>query len=380
LISEGTLLQLIELAYDSSTDASRWPRFLERLAVAVGGGMGCITLEHPGATPQAEIVAHGIDDAGLRAYAEHYAAIDPMQPRVQMRREGEVDLGEHVLDPEVLRRSEIFNDWYRPNGLDAGSIGGLVHRRGDVPTVVGLYQTLGSRGYGRDELALLQRLMPHLKRALHIHYRLGAAARQGAPLLSALDTLAFGVVLVDSGGRVLEANRAARRLAAERDGLLLLRGELRAKRPRDTRALQAALAAILGNAGGVDLPGPDALAIPREPPRRPLELVFVPLRLGDDEPGLGDVAAAVLVHDPESIRPTSTERLQALYGLTPREAEVAECFSRGDTIPEIAERLGIAVNNVRARLREIYAKTGTHRQTELARLLHAHGIHVHPSA
>ena len=66
----------------------------------------------------------------------------------------------------------------------------------------------------------------------------------------------------------------------------------------------------------------------------------------------------------------SVELIQGLFDLTPGEARVAKAIGRGDTIADIATGNGVAQSTVRNQLREIFMKTGVHRQAELVGLLH----------
>lgn len=55
--------------------------------------------------------------------------------------------------------------------------------------------------------------------------------------------------------------------------------------------------------------------------------------------------------------------------LTPREREIADAFSQGETYREIGARLGIAPNTVRRHLGNIYEKLGISSKVELDRML-----------
>lgn len=65
----------------------------------------------------------------------------------------------------------------------------------------------------------------------------------------------------------------------------------------------------------------------------------------------------------------SGEELQARFGLTPSEVEVALMLGNGCSPKEIARARDKSVHTVRAQIRSIHGKTGAHNQLELARLL-----------
>ncbi|MFW6067147.1 MAG: helix-turn-helix transcriptional regulator [Myxococcota bacterium] len=62
-------------------------------------------------------------------------------------------------------------------------------------------------------------------------------------------------------------------------------------------------------------------------------------------------------------------RLRGDHGLTQAEARVALRIARGQSVKMIAYDLGVSVHTVRTHLKRAYAKTGTHRQAELARFI-----------
>jgi DNA-binding CsgD family transcriptional regulator len=80
-------------------------------------------------------------------------------------------------------------------------------------------------------------------------------------------------------------------------------------------------------------------------------------------------AAVVFVTDPERQTETPPELLKRLYGLTPREADLAALLLQGIDLKEAARQLGTSMNTARTHLRLIFEKTDTHRQSELIHLL-----------
>jgi DNA-binding CsgD family transcriptional regulator len=79
--------------------------------------------------------------------------------------------------------------------------------------------------------------------------------------------------------------------------------------------------------------------------------------------------AVVLITDPEQPGPAKLDLLVQLYGLTPKEAEIAVNLSQGKTVEQTAEQLGMTYQTARTHLRRLFIKTGTSRQTELLLLL-----------
>jgi DNA-binding CsgD family transcriptional regulator len=90
-------------------------------------------------------------------------------------------------------------------------------------------------------------------------------------------------------------------------------------------------------------------------------------RLGDL--GMPDAAVMIFIIDPANRAGIPVAWIMDAYRLTQAEARVAIAISTGSTIPETAAQLGLSPNTVKTHLRHVFAKTGTSRQAELARLL-----------
>jgi DNA-binding CsgD family transcriptional regulator len=89
---------------------------------------------------------------------------------------------------------------------------------------------------------------------------------------------------------------------------------------------------------------------------------------------LPDAAVLLFIVDPANRAGVPLAWIVDAYGLTPAEARVALAASSGLTIPETAHQLGLSPNTVKTHLRKIFAKTGTSRQAELARLVASIGL------
>jgi DNA-binding CsgD family transcriptional regulator len=76
-----------------------------------------------------------------------------------------------------------------------------------------------------------------------------------------------------------------------------------------------------------------------------------------------------LISDPSSLPRRRTSLMQQLYGLTPAESRLADLLLEGIEVREAAEHLHITIGTARFHLKRVLAKTGSHRQTELLRLM-----------
>ena len=69
--------------------------------------------------------------------------------------------------------------------------------------------------------------------------------------------------------------------------------------------------------------------------------------------------AALFISDPDRAPGFRAEILRDLYGMTSAEARLAILLLTGKSLPELAEKLDVAHETVRAQLKSILHKTGT---------------------
>lgn len=193
-----------------------------------------------------------------------------------------------------------------------------------------------------------------------------------ARIKGVLDMLPFGIVVVSSSG-VMFANRAARSIHEAEDGLIIDR-RLHTPFPADALRSLLADACTAAREGGGYV---SSLSVPRPSGQRDFLITACALPCAPAAaPGVttDDAQAVVFICNPEH-RPAVPGRiLSDLFGLTPTEAEVAGALAQGQRTDEIAQNLSIAPTTVAFHLRNLFWKTGTHRQADLIVLLLLTGL------
>ena len=183
---------------------------------------------------------------------------------------------------------------------------------------------------------------------------------------SALDVLSQGMVLMGPSRRVSVVNRAARALLDQRDGLRLEGQRLRftdfAANERFDSLVDRAISGEI--VAGTE--GDWVVAAKRPSGCAAYHVVVSALPASSFE---GSDGLAVLIDDPESVLRPGAGALRILFRLTCAEERVAIGLLAGKTLEEIARDQSISKETVRAQLREIFAKTGVNRQSELMRIL-----------
>lgn len=364
------LLEIVAQIYTVPGNAGRWTDVLSMMGERVDARAGGYLMIDP--------LDHHTCVAGQWGFTDaHRAAYEGLQGSskdVRFKYMHRLAPGQAMFDFEhVPDRDEYDNNaWIQHEQSTLGiywymvacvSTHGLWH---DIVTINRVRQ----RGpFDEDDRADLQALLPHLARAAELHRTVSRLEDRYGAVLSVLDKLLVGVVLLDRRQRIVVANRCARE-ACERSGALRIGpdGTLRAHRPEKDLELQRLLiqTSQTAQAGGWD-DGGSLILSHRSAPGGLLAEV-VPLR--DDGFCDGDNVngSAVFIVDPHQTRVASTEWLARLFRLTDAEHQVAAQLINGADTRRIAEQYGKSPHTVRTQLKSIFAKTGARSQLELVRL------------
>jgi DNA-binding CsgD family transcriptional regulator/PAS domain-containing protein len=394
--SAQELSNLIEDIYAAGFDTGGdgWTRVCERLAHAIAAqGSVALGLQR-GRLSYAAAHAVGLDRDSLVRYQAYYAGIDPVfEPRLRHAPAGTMLLSDAIMPPGELRRTEFGADWLRPHGFDAGLAAVLV-RHGSAESILYVARPIDRGSFTREEIETAGLLLPHLSGAVRVSLRLAELDAARNALEHALDRWAQAVVLVDSGGRVHAANRAAEALLRLDDGVAVERsrdfgrGQLCAAGPGATKSLHrlieiAASIAARHAAGPAGLPpgGPLTMMLERPSRRPPLAVLITPLAprarasgalLLDLDPGGSRPLVAVFILDPsvdEGAGSATKALLREAYRLTPAETEVAVALATGDGLRAVAAAHGVTLATVRTQAQQVYRKTSVRGQAGLARLV-----------
>ncbi|MDK3025479.1 helix-turn-helix transcriptional regulator [Cupriavidus taiwanensis] len=225
----------------------------------------------------------------------------------------------------------------------------------------------GSISTGQRERRLSQ-VMPHWVRAARMQQRNFELSGLASLGLAGLDTLDFGVMVLQADLRVRYANSWAEALVQADSHLSLQDGVLRAH--SDT--LQAVLRKLLDGAirgRGADAASGSWMHITSG--GQPVPIIVTPLVSRQPVEGPWQLPAAMLLlGNSESRSVLDAGVLTSLFGLSRKESIIAIRLAAGETLNEIAEREFLSPHTVRVHIRDTLRKTGTHRQSELVRLLH----------
>lgn len=216
--------------------------------------------------------------------------------------------------------------------------------------------------------ALGRQLQPHMARAQALRQQTLRQRATWDASLFALEMLPIGVALLAPDRTIVFSNRAARRVVEQADGL----GTDLAKRfiatsAREDAVLQRHITNASQPENGVAARA-SVMKLTRRRSNAPLCVLVVPPRQALAPQGRCPLVI-LFISDPD-VGPEAVEKvLTAMHGLTPAEARMAAGLISGQTLSEYASSRGITRNTARTQLRQVLAKTGAQRQSDLMRIV-----------
>ena len=304
------------------------------------------------------------DDWQAASYQEEFFSLDPF---VNLPRDQIIAL-EDVLPDIELENSDYYRHYLKPVGLfhilgvDTAEPGGMLarlrfSRRKDEPR------------FSTEERSLLERVTPHLRRAIQIYATINRTTSERDVYAGAVSQLAVASIILDEQARVLSANPIAQAMLDQGDGLSLKGQRLHIGGRDINKELQQAVASIIRAQHQGEPSVVKALRVPRSSGRSDLGLVVRPVPVSKWSEGQSSPSAVVFVSDPDLHESASRQSLADLFDLTPAEAKLAILLARGLSLAEVSETQSVSQHTARAQLKSIFAKTGVSRQAELVRLI-----------
>ncbi|TAJ84733.1 hypothetical protein [Reyranella sp.] len=367
--------EAIGLLYDATLGHVAWSDVGRCLTSLFDGSTFTLTMQSSPDSPVDIVDMQGMIPKVVELYGAHYYEEDPWRlAALKHRVFDRAVLGTDLVSNLEWQNSRIYSELIRPHTDVFHGVMASCTLPGGGVYAFGIHRPRRAAPFAREATEVLQRLLPHVGRALQVRARLGAAHRAEVVAAAALDHLSFGVVQLSVAGRLVTANRAALAMLGGGDGLLLTAAGVHAVLAGDDAKLQLAIAqAAQTTAGEVGGGAGGYLRIARPSGRRAYTVVATPLGLdrGFDRGMLTPQHAAVMliITDPETARTVEPRTLSALFGFTPAEARLVGLLTTGLSLPAIAKRLGVSFETARTQLASARAKTDTASQVDLVRLV-----------
>jgi DNA-binding CsgD family transcriptional regulator len=366
MTNDKQLDYLIGLLYETALDPNLWTEALG-LCVQYAGGIDgqLLSLDKKHNTPIAtgSMMAKTKYSQPIAAceYLDYYLSIDP---RFKMVQGGAIDewlCCHHTLDQDFVDHNEFFQDFYIYRGLRYAMMAWIQDNKDDH-TLLAVVRGVGQPAFENTEQLAAKRFSGHLQRALRLQkytQNLCTKAELGA---RAIDAMALAMLIVDSKCTILHLNTGAEQLLNNQySGLVASNGHLSCTHPTTHGRLRTLVA------GATDYSAVGGAMFLNGTENR--QIIVVPLPAAS--PFAQDwqtPLALILVIEASNNLPT-LKYLAHLYNLSPAELRVAEALVAGKSPENYATEAAVSMNTVRSQLKNLFNKTGTHRQSELVALL-----------
>jgi DNA-binding CsgD family transcriptional regulator len=254
----------------------------------------------------------------------------------------------------------VFRDFFRPRGYGGGVATAIFAPSGDT-LVLHAECGIEQAPVDRETVLRLDRLRPHFARAALLSARLEMERVKAAA--KALELIGLPAAILGRGGRMMQAN--ALLTAMIPDVVQDRPFRVAFAHPEADALLASALAGIGAVARERTV---SSIPLPAGEGHPPIVMHLLPIRGAAHD--VFSLAAAVLIATPVvPLASPTADVVQGLFDLTPAEARLAALIAGGSSPGEASGQLGVSTETARTTLKRIFAKTGTHRQVDLVRML-----------
>jgi DNA-binding CsgD family transcriptional regulator len=274
---------------------------------------------------------------------------------------GHIAYEKKFIDDRSIPMHEFYDGILRTAGVQY-FLGSRIFDQGDVSLFHSIEFTRQHGHPDAEKIASFKRLAPVIGNAWRLAARTTSIAENQDLSRWTPDHLPWAIFALASNGTIMEMNSAASSLLGEKDILIQSDGALVAAHRNSIAGFLCALEQAMAGqtAETLLLSGTGAALFAAQ---------FVPVSSPHDSTV---VSPSVLVYIWNPLHRTKKlgDILARLYGFTTAEARLAAKLATGMELNTAAEHLGITRNTARNQLQNLFAKTGTRRQSEfLARII-----------
>jgi DNA-binding CsgD family transcriptional regulator/PAS domain-containing protein len=362
---------LVGSIYDCAANPDLWPEALTKVRDAVGGAyalagfvdMTDVALGRPPYVKKLhsswdkewlqklDVILNKLPDGG------GLTGVDIDKTWTQLTRTKEAE----------FHKTDFYNNWAKPQGL-RDTINVPYLQRSTLVGMLSIPCFATRDPYSNQECELIERISPHVRRAMLINDLTDKGNLALTLYREALNQLAVAVFIIGFGRRIIFANAAAEAMLSDE---------------KQVKSTGGALCAIL--MGGSDSALDDAIdraacgdtaigisgiGVPLFGLNGERSAAYVLPIAGNDIRGdMGNGHCAVFISKRGEQQPIAIEILRTVFDLSPAEARISTMVAAGDGPATISASLGVSVNTIRSHLARAFSKTGTSDQSALGALV-----------
>ncbi len=359
---------VIGCIYEAVSDPDVWTKALDAARrmfevdamLLVYGNLSAGDLRIVGAT--------GFDSHALNVYAGKHLNDNELIRKSMDGPAGIIVSSGRSFRRKPFLRTSVYRWLLQPNDLSFIA-GAAALNTSEVHASLWMVRSDRSPDFSVQNMSVFVDLLPHFERAMTVYHRIRQAELRTEMAEAAFDRLAVGVVLLDVRGAPVMVNREAERIAAMKDGFILLGGRLAADRMRDTIKLRDLIRRVGSNGPAPKRAGAGTVRLTRPSGLSDFHIVVLPLPKRCQSTDSSSAAAVLFITDPEKTQSPVDHLFGDLYGLTDAEVRLVTKLLEGGGLTAAAEKLGLSRNTVHSQLASVFLKTDTRSQSELLTLL-----------
>ena len=226
--------RILASLYDAMLDDARWPATSALIDEACGI-TGNALMVGEGPKDDLRVLFVGLYYRGQRRedlereYLEVYHPIDERVPRFRRLPDSHLVRIKDLYTAEELKTSLAYNEILLRGKYQNGLNVRLDGADGSHMTW-GLGDPVASEGWGSSEIAMIERLLPHIRQFIRVRQALVRAEARDTTVTALLENPRIGVLHLDRRGRILAVNDRARSILrdghqlSDRNGVLHARG------------------------------------------------------------------------------------------------------------------------------------------------------------
>jgi DNA-binding CsgD family transcriptional regulator len=273
-------------------------------------------------------------------------------------------------DEELVERRKYFSCAYFNDFLRKHDIGpqlnicltGPESRFKMGPAALTLYRGVAKESFSRDNVAVLQRLAPHLSMAARTTWHIEALTMAEPMYRQALDEIRIPLFALDMAGKLALVNSAGDELIRTQRWVKAVGNVLAAARGlMDADVFRQTLAKLKLGKG-------NTLLLTEGASRNQAVMTTVPLTSPSPIQVANKRIAGFVWIVPCSGQVTPVDKLGQLFELTPAEIRLLQHIVDGKSLREAAAGLHISLHTARTQLKTIFRKTGRRSQGQLLTL------------
>ena len=235
---DPSLLEAIETLYAAATDETLWPEVMQKLLSVTGSvGASFCVIDRAGDPKTSAFATLNFEQAFIDDYLQNMIMHDPTVQFIVAHPQKSL-----IHDSEVITEREkdkhFYYDWHHRYSDTRHRLAGMALIGNRVSSGLTVHRTRGQGDYHTDAIRRFEFLLPHLKQAVSIGFKLGTLGAYQQMSFEVLNANPEAIVILDEAARLVFANDAARRLAGAQEGLAIVSAGLSLQHPSQNRRLQ----------------------------------------------------------------------------------------------------------------------------------------------